>query len=55
MTELTEEENLVKKALVEEKSYNWLEATKLYEQVANSYLKKTLTGPICIRPPVQFR
>lgn len=44
MTELTEEENLVKKALVEEKSYNWLEATKLYEQVANSYLKKNLLG-----------
>ncbi|MFX0034151.1 MAG: carbon-nitrogen hydrolase family protein [Candidatus Hermodarchaeota archaeon] len=43
MTELTEEENnLLEKALAEEKIYNWLEAAKLYKQVANSYLKKNL-------------
>ena len=35
-----EEEDLLEKALAEEKSCNWLEAAKLYEQVANSYLKK---------------
>ncbi len=37
-----EEEDLLEKALAEEKSYNWLEAAKFYKQVANSYLKKNL-------------
>ncbi len=37
-----EEEGLLEKALAEEKNYNWLEATKLYERIADSFLKKNL-------------
>ena len=42
MTELTQEEELLDGAIAEEKNYNWLEAAKLYEQVANNYRKKNL-------------
>jgi len=42
MTEITQEEGLLEKATVEEKAYNWLEAAKLYERVADSFLKKNL-------------
>jgi len=40
---MTEEENesvLLERASVEEKAYNWMEAAKLYEQVAKSFLDK---------------
>ena len=37
-----EEEDLLEKALAEEKNYNWLEAAKFYERVADSFLKKNL-------------
>ena len=42
MTELTEEEALLEKALIEEKNYNWLESAKLYERVADSFSKRKL-------------
>ncbi|NHJ24077.1 MAG: carbon-nitrogen hydrolase family protein [Candidatus Lokiarchaeota archaeon] len=37
---------LLEKAISEEKVYNWIEAAKLYEQVANGYLKKNLTEKV---------
>ncbi|MFX0105570.1 MAG: hypothetical protein ACFE75_08775, partial [Candidatus Hodarchaeota archaeon] len=37
-----EEEELLDKALAEEKTYNWLEAANLYERVAESLLKKKM-------------
>ncbi|MFX0187197.1 MAG: metallophosphoesterase [Candidatus Hodarchaeota archaeon] len=36
------EEDLLEKAKLEEKAYNWLEAAKLYENVINSFMKKNL-------------
>ncbi|MFX1311326.1 MAG: nitrilase-related carbon-nitrogen hydrolase [Promethearchaeota archaeon] len=40
MTEITQEENLLEKALMEENTYNWKEAARLYEQIAKSYFDK---------------
>ncbi|MFW9972099.1 MAG: carbon-nitrogen hydrolase family protein [Candidatus Odinarchaeota archaeon] len=40
MTEIMQEENLLKKALLEEGTYNWKEVARLYEQIAKSYLDK---------------
>ncbi|NVM34745.1 MAG: carbon-nitrogen hydrolase family protein [Candidatus Lokiarchaeota archaeon] len=43
MTEITqEEEDLLEKALAEEKTYNWLVAAKIYERVVDSFSKKKL-------------
>ncbi|MFX1499714.1 MAG: nitrilase-related carbon-nitrogen hydrolase [Promethearchaeota archaeon] len=40
MTEITQEEDLLEKALMEENIYNWKEAARLYKQLAKSYLDK---------------
>lgn len=42
MIKMEEEAALLEKALAEEKTYNWLEAAKLYKRVAESFLKKNL-------------
>lgn len=38
MTEITQEEDLFKKASIEEKIYNWIEAAALYEKAVKLYL-----------------
>ena len=38
-----QEETIVERAEAEEKEYNWIEAAKLYDQVAKSYMDKNLT------------
>jgi len=40
MTEITQEEVLLEKVVVEENNYNWKEAAILYEKIAQSYLDK---------------
>ena len=42
MTGIKQEEDLLEKALAEEKNYNWLEAAKLYESTAEKFLEKNL-------------
>lgn len=54
-----QEENVIKEAEIEEKSYNWEKSAILYEQVAKSFLEKNLLqdaakiynklGDICLR------
>ncbi|MFX1438068.1 MAG: hypothetical protein ACFFAA_12875, partial [Promethearchaeota archaeon] len=42
MAELTPEEDLLEKAILEENTYNWEKAADLYELVAKSFLEKNL-------------
>ncbi len=60
MTKITqEEEDLLEKGIAEEKTYNWVDAAKLYEQIAKFYLDENLLekaakfydkfGDICFR------
>ncbi|MFX1365299.1 MAG: nitrilase-related carbon-nitrogen hydrolase [Promethearchaeota archaeon] len=42
MTEITQEEDLLEKALMEEKNYNWIEAATLYEKAVKLYLENNL-------------
>jgi len=37
---IEKEEDLLKKAELEEKTYNWAEAAKLFDQAAKSFLDK---------------
>ena len=43
MQTIENEEALLEKAKAEEKAYNWVEAARLYEQVAESFLNDKLT------------